>query len=204
VLEAGPPDDAARATCLKNLALVQRETERCTVIVRNLLDFARARPLDLRILDPLRALDEALSLAQHKMQLQGVTVVKKLDGTGPVSADFGQLRQAFMNILLNACDAMPQGGTLTLTSHLYSGSREVEIGVADTGSGIAPDVLSRIFDPFFTTKEKGTGLGLSVVYGIVEKHGGSMHVDSRVGQGTTMKVRLPLAAEGDAAVAAAT
>jgi len=174
--------------------------------VRNLLDFARARPLDLRIVDPVRALDEALSLAQHKMQLQNITVVKKLEGTGAVNADFGQLRQAFMNILLNACDAMPLGGTLTLTSHFFSGSREVDISVADTGAGIAPELLSRIFDPFFTTKEKGTGLGLSVVYGIVEKHGGSMRVDSRVGQGTTMTIRLPLAEEGGTApaVAAAT
>src|ERR1039457_87513 len=202
MLEAGPPDEATRTACLKNLSLVQRETERCTVIVRNLLDFARARPLDLRIFDPMRALDEALSLAQHKMQLQGITIVRKLEGTGAVNADFGQLRQAFMNILLNACDAMPSGGTLTLAVHFFSGSRDVEISVADTGTGIAPELLSRIFDPFFTTKEKGTGLGLSVVYGIVEKHGGSMRVESRVGQGTTMTIRLPLAEDGVARAAA--
>jgi two-component system NtrC family sensor kinase len=137
------------------------------------------------------------------MQLQGITVVKKLEGAGSVNADFGQLRQAFMNILLNACDAMPQGGTLTLASHFYSGSREVEISVTDTGAGIAPELVSRIFDPFFTTKEKGTGLGLSVVYGIVEKHGGSMQVESRVGQGTTMTIRLPLAEDGASRAAAA-
>jgi two-component system NtrC family sensor kinase len=202
MLEAGPPDEATRAACLKNLSLVQRETERCTVIVRNLLDFARARPLDLRIVDPVRALDEALSLAQHKMQLQNITVVKKLEGTGAVNADFGQLRQAFMNILLNACDATPAGGTLTLASRLLPQERALEISVADTGAGIAPELLSRIFDPFFTTKEKGTGLGLSVVYGIVEKHGGSMQVESRVGQGTTMTIRLPLAEDGAARAAA--
>lgn len=200
MLETGPPDDATREKCLKNLSLIQRESERCTVIVRNLLDFARVRPLELKMFDPVRALEEALSLAAHKMQIQGVTVVKKLEGAGQVNADFGQLRQAFMNILLNACDATPAGGTLTLTSHFFSGSREVEISVADTGSGIPPEHLSRIFDPFFTTKERGTGLGLSVVYGIVEKHGGSMRVTSRVGEGTTMTIRLPLA-EGGAAAA---
>jgi two-component system NtrC family sensor kinase len=203
MLETGPPDDATREACLRNLSLIQRETERCTVIVRNLLDFARVRPLELRVFDPVRALEEALSLAAHKLQIQGVTVVRRLESSGPVNADFGQLRQAFMNILLNAGDATPSGGTLTLTSHLFSGSREVEIRVADTGSGIAPEHLSRIFDPFFTTKEKGTGLGLSVVYGIVEKHGGSMHVESRPGQGTTMIVRLPLAAEDGAGPAPA-
>lgn len=202
MLETGPPDDATRAACLKNLSLIQRESERCTVIVRNLLDFARVRPLELKVFDPLRALEEALSLAAHKMQIQGITVVRRFEGTGSVNADFGQLRQAFMNILLNACDAMPAGGTLTLTSYFFSGSREVDIGVADTGAGIAPELLSRIFDPFFTTKEKGTGLGLSVVYGIVEKHGGSMRVTSSAGQGTTMTIRLPLAAEGGAASAA--
>lgn len=202
MLETGPPDDATRAACLKNLSLIQRESERCTVIVRNLLDFARVRPLELKVFDPVRALEEALSLAAHKMQIQGITVVRRFEGTGQVNADFGQLRQAFMNILLNACDAMPAGGTLTLTSHFFSGSREVDIGVTDTGAGIAPDLLSRIFDPFFTTKEKGTGLGLSVVYGIVEKHGGSMRVTSSAGQGTTMTLRLPLAAEGGAASAA--
>jgi two-component system NtrC family sensor kinase len=202
MLETGPPDDATRAACLKNLSLIQRESERCTVIVRNLLDFARVRPLELKVFDPRRALEEALSLAAHKMQIQGITVVKNLEGTGAVNADFGQLRQAFMNILLNACDAMPSGGTLTLTSRFFSGSREVDIGVADTGSGIPPEHLSRIFDPFFTTKEKGTGLGLSVAYGIVEKHGGSMRVASRAGQGTTMTIRLPLAGEGGAVPAA--
>jgi two-component system NtrC family sensor kinase len=201
MLETGPPDDATRAACLKNLSLIRRESERCTVIVRNLLEFARVRPLELKVFDPMRALEEALSLAAHKMQIQNITVVKELEGTGAVNADFGQLRQAFMNILLNACDAMPSGGTLTLTSHFYSGSREVDISVVDTGSGIPPELLSKIFDPFFTTKEKGTGLGLSVVYGIVEKHGGSMRVVSQPGQGTTMTIRLPLAAEGGAASA---
>ena len=201
MLQTGPPDEPTRAACLKNLSLIQRESERCTIIVRNLLDFARVRPLELKVFDPVRALDEALSLAAHKMQIQGVTVVRSQEGAGLVNADFGQLRQAFMNILLNACDATPSGGTVTLASHFFSGSREVEIGVADTGSGIPPEHLSRIFDPFFTTKEKGTGLGISVVYGIVEKHGGSMRVTSEPGQGTTMTIRLPLAAEGGAASA---
>jgi two-component system NtrC family sensor kinase len=200
MLETGPPDDATREKCLRNLSLIQRESERCTVIVRNLLDFARVRPLELKVFDPVRALEEALTLAAHKMQIQGITVVKKLEGTSLVNADFGQLRQAFMNILLNACDATPAGGIVTLTSHVFPGSREVEISVVDTGSGIPPEHLSRIFDPFFTTKEKGTGLGLSVVYGIVEKHGGSMRVTSPPGQGTTMTIRLPLA-EGGAAAA---
>lgn len=194
-LDSGEVDDAARAACLKNLGLIQRETERCTRIVRSLLDFARARPIEMNDVDAASALDEAVSLTQHKLQLQQVAVAKNLEGRAIVRGDFGQLRQVFVNLILNACDAMPKGGTLTVTSRKVDAGRAVEIDFADTGTGIAPENLSRIFDPFFTTKEMGTGLGLSVVYGVVEKHGGSMKAQSRLGEGTTMTVRLPLAGE---------
>jgi two-component system, NtrC family, sensor kinase len=191
-LEAGEVDDAARAVCLKNLGLIQRETERCTRIVRSLLDFARARPIDLLAVDAVAALEEALSLTQHKLQLEQVVLTRDLSGGAVVRGDFGQLRQVFVNLILNACDAMPGGGTLAVTSKKVDDGRAVEIALADTGTGIAPENLSRIFDPFFTTKPMGTGLGLSVVYGVVEKHGGSMKAESRPGAGTTMTVRLPL------------
>jgi two-component system NtrC family sensor kinase len=192
-LESGEVDDAARAACLKNLGLIQRETERCTRIVRSLLDFARARPIELLTVDAVSALEEALSLTQHKLQLQQVVLERDLDGPAVVRGDFGQLRQVFVNLALNACDAMEKGGTLSVTSRKVDDGRFVEIALADTGAGIAPEHLSKIFDPFFTTKQMGTGLGLSVVYGVVEKHGGSMKAQSRVGEGTTMTVRLPLA-----------
>ncbi len=192
-LEAGTPDDKARAACLKNLGLIRRETERCTTIVRSLLDFARARPLDLRPVAINAVLDEALSLTQHKLQLDGIELVRETpDGGTIVPGDLGQLRQAFVNILLNSCDATPPGGRITVRSRVVSADGCVEIVFSDTGSGIAPENLKRIFDPFFTTKQMGTGLGLSVVYGIVEKHGGSMKVDSKEGEGTTMTLRLPL------------
>ena len=202
-LEVGEVDDAARATCLKNLGLIQRETERCTRIVRSLLDFARARPLELRPVDAVAALEEAVSLTQHKLQLQQVVVTRTSDGPAVVNGDFGQLRQVFVNLILNACDAMPEGGALSVTSRKIDEGRAIEISVADTGTGIAPENLSRIFDPFFTTKPMGTGLGLSVVYGVVEKHGGSMKAQSRLGEGTTMTVRLPLAGEAAAPAGAA-
>jgi two-component system NtrC family sensor kinase len=199
-LEAGAVDDGARAACLKNLGLIQRETERCTRIVRSLLDFARARPIELHSVDAAAALEEAVSLTQHKLQLQQVVVTRDLDGAAVVRGDFGQLRQVFVNLILNACDAMPQGGSLTVASRKVEDGAAVEITFADTGTGIAPEHLSRIFDPFFTTKEMGTGLGLSVAYGVVEKHGGSMKAQSRPGEGTTMTIRLPL----DAGTAAPT
>jgi two-component system NtrC family sensor kinase len=189
---------AARDACLKNLRLVQRETERCTAIVRNLLEFARQRPLALKAIDPCAAVGEALTLLEHQMSLQGVRLQKALEPGGIVHADLGQLRQAFVNIALNATDAMPKGGTLTVTSRLLAAERMVEIVFADTGMGIRPEHLNKILDPFFTTKEKGTGLGLSVVYGIVERHGGKLDIKSQVGRGTTVTIRLPLA---DAAAA---
>jgi two-component system NtrC family sensor kinase len=200
-LESGEVDDAARAACLKNLGLIRRETERCTRIVRSLLDFARARPIDKNAVDAVAALDEAVSLTQHKLQLQQIVVAKTSDGPAVVKGDFGQLRQVFVNLILNAHDAMPNGGTVTVTSRHFDGS--VEIAIADTGTGIAPEHLSKIFDPFFTTKEMGTGLGLSVVYGVVEEHGGSMKAQSRLGEGTTMTIRLPLDAGAAAPAGAA-
>jgi two-component system NtrC family sensor kinase len=184
---------------LKHLRLVQRETERCSAIVRNLLDFARQRPLTLKQVDVTAAIAEGLSLVEHQMAMQGVTIERQIDGPALVEADFGQLRQAFVNIALNACDAMSKGGTLRVLSRHLPASRQVEIVFEDTGVGIPPDHLSKILDPFFTTKEKGTGLGLSVVYGIVERHKGTLDIQSQVGKGTRVTIRLPVV-EAPAAV----
>jgi two-component system NtrC family sensor kinase len=194
---------------LQQLALVERETQRCTIIVRNLLDFARQRPPSFQEVDLLAVLDEALSLVTHRMEIQNLEVVRELAPVPPVRADFGQLRQAVVNILINACDAMAKGGKLRLiVGQVDAGAsaenepsgpvRCAEISIVDQGEGIPAEHLSRIFDPFFSTKEKGTGLGLSVVYGILEKHGGKILVDSRVGEGTTVTLRLPAAGARDA------
>jgi two-component system, NtrC family, sensor kinase len=188
-LAEGPPDDARRAVLQKNLALVEREAQRCSAIVRNLLDFARERPIQKKPVDANAAIDEALSLIANQVAIQEITLVRDLAPVPPVLADFGQLRQAFVNVAMNACEAMGRGGRLAITSRATGGM--VELAFADTGPGIPPDRLRHIFDPFFTTKEKGTGLGLSVVYGIVERHGGKVTVDSAVGVGTTFTVRLP-------------
>jgi len=104
--------------------------------------------------------------------------------------DFGQLRQAFMNICSNACEAMEGAGRLTVRSREVPGELGVEVVFEDTGPGIPKERLRKIFDPFFTTKEKGTGLGLSVVYGVVQKHGGSIEVDSEPGRGTRFVIRF--------------
>jgi two-component system, NtrC family, sensor kinase len=190
--EEGELSEKSREACVRNLRLVQRETDRCSAIVRNLLDFARQRPPSLKEVDVSAVVEEALSLLSHRLLMQNVALEKDLPPMPPIKADFGQLRQSFVNIALNACEAMTKGGTLRVTSRLAGGC--IEVSVADTGPGIAPDHLSRILDPFFTTKEKGTGLGLSVVYGIIDRHGGTLDVQSELGKGTTVCVRLPLTA----------
>jgi two-component system NtrC family sensor kinase len=202
-LEEGPPDDARRAALRRNLGLVEREAQRCSAIVRNLLDFARERPMAPAETDVNAVVDEALSLVANQVAIQGLALERERGEVPAVLADFGQLRQAFVNVGMNACEAMGRGGRLRVATRAADGA--VEIVFADSGPGIPAERLRKIFDPFFTTKEKGTGLGLSVVYGIVERHGGTIGVDSRVGEGTTFTFRLPPAAEaGDRAVPPAT
>jgi two-component system, NtrC family, sensor kinase len=191
-----------REVLLRHLALVEREAGRCTAIVRNLLEFARQRPLALAPTDVNAAVEEALSLVAHQLSLKGVALAKRLEPLPPVPADFGQLRQAFVNVALNAGDAMAGGGRLTVASRALAGGG-VEVCFEDTGVGIPEEHLARIFDPFFSTKEKGTGLGLSVVYGIVQRHGGDLDVRSRVGEGTTMRIRLAAGAAAREETAAA-
>jgi two-component system, NtrC family, sensor kinase len=192
-LEEGAPDDAKRAGLRRHLALVEREAQRCSAIVRNLLDFARERPIAPKPMDVNAAVDEALSLVANQIAMQGVALHRTHAELPPVLADFGQLRQAFVNVVMNACEAMGKGGRLEVATRASAGV--IQVVIADDGPGIPPERLRKIFDPFFTTKEKGTGLGLSVVYGIVERHGGSIDVDSRVGEGTTFTFRLPAVAE---------
>ena len=213
-LRTGAPDVEGVHAALQQLALVERETQRCVTIVRNLLDFARQREPSFQVVDVSRVIEEALSLLEHRMTMQDVQVTREFAPVPAVRADFGQLRQAFVNVLINACEAMPGGGTLRVLTREVAlseagkggplsatgkpgpPSRFAEAVITDTGQGIPPEHLSNIFDPFFSTKEKGTGLGLSVVYGIVEKHGGKITVESQVGRGTAVTLRFPAVASG--------
>jgi two-component system NtrC family sensor kinase len=189
-LETREVDEKTRATSIRQLRLVERETERCTAIVRNLLEFARQRPLSVADVAVPAVLDEALALLAHQISLQNVKIEKHYEPVPPVEGDGGQLRQAFVNIALNACDAMPEGGVLRVSLRPATDGEQVVVEFSDTGTGIPPDVLSKILDPFFTTKENGTGLGLSVVYGIVERHGGKLDIESQPGRGTTVRIQL--------------
>lgn len=191
-LEQGPPDDATRRTLGRNLRMVEREAERCSDIVRNLLDFAHERPLAVAELSPNAVVEDALLLIHNQLQLQGVVVTRRLGQLPHTLGDFGLLRQACVNVLMNACEAMPFDGRLLVETALLEGGGEVELAFQDSGPGIPRERLARVFDPFFSTKERGAGLGLSVVHGIVQQHGGRVVIESEPGQGTRVVLRLPV------------
>jgi two-component system NtrC family sensor kinase len=177
------------------LAIMERETERCSTIVRNLLDFARQREPSLKPdVDINEVIEDALSLLANQVALQEITVEKRYGQLPLLMADPMQLRQALLNIILNSCEAMQNGGILTVTTTSSSNKRKktVRVEIADNGVGINEKDLPKIFDPFFTSKEKGTGLGLSVVYGIINSHHGIIEVKSTVRKGTTIIITLPV------------
>ncbi|MFB0547209.1 MAG: ATP-binding protein, partial [Anaerolineae bacterium] len=179
------------------LATVEKEALRCKSIVQNLLDFARRSEPALRPINVNTVLEATCALVEHKFSSQNVEIIKGYDPNLPeIMADENQLQQVFVNIILNAFQAMPGGGELRITTRRMGS--EVQILFSDTGVGISPENLKRIFDPFFTTKEvgQGTGLGLSVSYGIIEQHNGTIEVESRVGVGSTFTIKLPLPGEG--------
>jgi len=178
---------------LSYLGIMERETERCSTIVRNLLDFARQREPSLKSdVDINEVLEEALSLLANQIALQEVTLEKRFDQLPHIMADPMQLRQVFLNVILNACEAMHNGGIVTVSTACSNKRKKaVRVEIADNGVGIEEKDLSKIFDPFFTSKEKGTGLGLSVVYGIINSHQGTIQVKSTLGKGTTVTITLP-------------
>ena len=174
------------------LAIMERETERCSSIVRNLLDFARQREPSLKPdVDINEVVEEALSLLANQIALQEIKLVKRFGQIPPIMADPMQLRQAFFNVIINSCEAVQNGGLITITTTSSKKRKMVKVDIADNGMGISEQELPKIFDPFYTSKEKGTGLGLSVVYGIINSHQGTVEVKSRVQKGTTVTISLP-------------
>jgi signal transduction histidine kinase len=161
-------------------------------IIRKLMFFSRQAPARKIDVDLQIIIEESLSLLKTRCDTAGIKVVLELGSSlGLIHGDPSQLQQILVNLIVNAVQAMPKGGTLTIRT-LQEADSQCMI-VEDTGSGIAPDDIKNVFLPFFTTKDvgEGTGLGLSVVHGIVTSHGGSVHVESRVDHGTRFKVRLP-------------
>jgi two-component system NtrC family sensor kinase len=171
----------------------RREVERTTAIVQNLLDFTRPKEPTRKPLNLVGVVEDCLALLWNKLALNNVEVVRMLTPLPEIQADPAHMKQLFINLLINACEAMENGGTLTIRTDYDPAEMTVSVTVRDTGVGIDEGNLARIFDPFFSTKEKGTGLGLSVVHGIVKRHSGRVEIDSAPGRGTDFRVNLPLA-----------
>jgi two-component system NtrC family sensor kinase len=178
------------------IAVASREVERLIGIVERMLDFYRPSPEQREPTDINAILKEVLALAGKKLQHSKVSARTKLAADlPPVKAVASQIQQVFLNLLLNAIEAMPDGGQLTITTRLSPDRREVLAAFADTGYGIPEKEISKVFEPFYTTKLKGTGLGLAISYGIVERHDGRIEVSSKMGEGSTFTVRLPVERE---------
>jgi two-component system, NtrC family, sensor kinase len=190
-LEDLPEQDPAR----ENLEEVVRQTERCRDIVKHLLEFSRQSDVTIDELDLNEVAEKTLSLLRRQSLFFNIEVVADLEPElPPVLGDRSQLQQVFMNVVMNAVEAMDEQGSIHVATRLAD-EDTVEIAVRDTGCGIPPEHIDRIFDPFFTTGKdgQGTGLGLSIAYGIVTKHRGTIAVESRVGEGTTFTIHLPAA-----------
>ena len=183
-----------RAEVLAQLRIIERESRRCGEIMRNLLSFARQAPPRREPAELNALVERTLALVRHELELRGIELTTRLaDGLPPVACDANQIQQVLLALAVNALEAMPRGGRLTLKTGAVSES-VLEVRVRDTGVGIPREALPHIFEPFFTTKEDQhrTGLGLAVARSIVEQHGGSLEVASTPGRGTEFVVRLPL------------
>jgi len=196
LMDGAEPDDPKTEVLEK----IEKQTFRAARIVNGLLNLARPAQVERGPVDVNAVIHDVLSLLDHQMRTGRIQVRKELATVAPiVDGTEYKLQQVFLNLFLNARDAMPKGGWLTIVTRADGPNALVE--VADTGSGIPTEQLSRIYDPFFTTKEigKGTGLGLSITYGIVQEHDGTIACESAPGQGTRFSLTLPLASAQRAA-----
>jgi len=186
-----PADDPKR----RELEVVEQEVERMGTLVASLLQFSRRGTPQISTVDVGEEIENTLELIHYLLRQRQITVQREFAPDVPmVPADRQQLRQLFLNLFTNACDAMPQGGALTIRVSAAPAQHRVSIEIADTGTGIAPEDLPRVTEPFFTTKPegKGTGLGLAICRRIVQEHNGTFEITSAgPGQGTTVRLTLP-------------
>jgi PAS domain S-box-containing protein len=177
---------------------IAKQTFRASEIVNSLLNFSRTATTDLTDVQLNQVIQETLALLEHQLRKAAIDVRVSFDPKlSVIRGNAGKLQQVFLNLILNARDAMEPGGTLqivTRSGHDRSGNENVQVDVIDSGHGIAAEHMARIYDPFFTTKgaKKGTGLGLSVTYGIIHEHGGTIEVTSRAGEGARFRLEFPL------------
>lgn len=186
------PEESPTTSSVERIAT---QASRCRDIIRGLLDFSRQRKPDKTICSIDSVLQECVSFVENQATFQNIEIHTSFDEALPkIVVDPSQMQQVFMNMIINAAEAMEKGGKLTLETRLDSAQEFIEIAFKDTGHGIPEEIKEKIFDPFFTTKEvgQGTGLGLAISYGIIKEHGGTISVESEVDMGTTFVIRLPL------------
>jgi len=189
-------EDLKRPENRENVEKIGHEADRCKRIVKGLLDFARQTKPERTESNINHVLNEVIALLEHQAIFHNIDIVKNHSpGVPLVDVDVAQMQEVFMNIILNAAQAMEGKGTLSTMTRLADDKRTIEIEIRDTGPGIPPESLDKVFEPFFTTKEvgRGTGLGLSIAYGIVERHHGTIRVESEVGKGTSFVIGIPVA-----------
>ena len=193
-LNRGPLSEEEHGKLKRRLELVESETNRCSQIISSLLTFSRKSPATFGEVRIDELLQRCIILSRHKLELSNI----RLESTSaadipPVNGNLNQLQQCLINLIFNAIDAMPDGGTLKLSGSYDPQKAMVSIQVEDNGAGIPAEHMDRIFEPFFTTKKEGygVGLGLSTLYGIIERHKGSISVDSKPGVGTIFSIQLP-------------
>jgi len=194
-LSKGGCDPAIRAEIAENLRTIERESRRCGDLMRNLLTFARQAPSQRELNDLNTLVGHGLALVHHQLELKGITLSENLQANlQPVRCDAGQIRQVILALLVNAAEAMPDGGQLEVATAMDITEQNVILRVRDTGMGIPPEALPHIFDPFFTTKDnqQSTGLGLAVASSILEQHGGEIFANSIAGKGTEFVISMPL------------
>jgi two-component system NtrC family sensor kinase len=194
--ERGAANEAAEGWVEKIII----QADRSTKIIRGLLDFARPRTPNKRPTKVNVLLEECIALVENQALFHNIEVVKQFGADVPdVVIDPSLMQQVFLNLIINAAEAMDDGGRLALTTCHDPIARTVEVGFVDTGHGIRPDDVDRVFEPFFTTKAvgHGTGLGLAISFGIVKEHHGAISVESEIGKGTAFTVSLPVDGDGE-------
>ena len=182
----------------ENLKKVVKETSRCKDIVKSLLEFARPKEPEMSLININEIVETSLSIMERQVLFQNIRLKKMYASPLPkIVADSAQLQQVFINIILNAAEAMNGNGVLTLSSSLSKEGSYIEVKFSDTGPGIKEEDKKRLFEPFFSTKEvgKGTGLGLAISYSIIQKHQGTIEVKSEAGKGSTFTVKIPVTEE---------
>jgi two-component system NtrC family sensor kinase len=177
----------------EGLDVIIQETQRCKGIIQDLLEFSRDKEPEKAEANINDIIEKALGILENEFRIHHISIERDLSGEMPsILLDVNLIQQVFVNLLINAVEAIQENGVITIQSYVNSNGESVGVGVADTGSGIQPDDMAKIFEPFFSSKKNGTGLGLAVSYGIVQKHRGNIQVSSQLGEGSRFTVEIPI------------